>query len=180
MFGGFRIPDLVKNKYQTSHAGQLKDLEEKIGQSKTIAQALRGHQPETPAAVGATESQNSSGHAQDRTVASPDFEGAAVPDLQKRVELEAKPLEEFNNSRTLLVSFFSLYISFMILPTAAYIYIYICKYIEVWYLTSLQNSRRGLTTRRCKAPLQSHDGWRYLGHLQGYQRWKRVDSERQR
>ena len=98
-----RIPDLVRNKYLSSHASQLKDLDSKVGGSKVISQALKGAGEATsvPTTHVARGNDTSSG-GQDRTVASPDFGDDAVPNMEKRVDLESKTLDEFNASRTLL------------------------------------------------------------------------------
>ena len=91
------------NKYLSSHASQLKDLDAKVAGAKAISQALKGkgEAPSVPT-THATHGNDTGSGGQGRTVASPDFGDDAIPDIEKRVNLETKTLDEFNASRTLL------------------------------------------------------------------------------
>ena len=92
----------MKNKYQVSHPAQLKTLEEKLAQQKDIATALKGSEGPGSSTTGSSSNAGSGGPS--RTLATPDFEGETVPTYDTRIDLEAKPLEDFNESRTLLES----------------------------------------------------------------------------
>ena len=97
----------MRNKYLTSHASQLHDLEAKIAGAKSIAQALKGSgEAATPQAVEGTTGNGNNSGGQDRTVASPDFGSDVAPDITKEVNLETKTLDEFNASRTPLGGFY--------------------------------------------------------------------------
>ena len=98
-----RIPDLVKNKYLSSHASQLKDLDAKVEGAKAISQALKGSgEAAAVPPTQATQGNDTVSGCQDRTVASPDFGGDAVPDVEKRVNFETKTLDEFHAAKKLL------------------------------------------------------------------------------
>ena len=98
-----RIPDLVKNKYMTSHGAVLKTLDEEIAANKDISAALKGSN-EDAQSMNATTSASAlvDTPTTTRTVASPDFEGETVPVYDTRIVLESKTLDEFNESRTFL------------------------------------------------------------------------------
>ena len=98
-----RIPDLVKNKYATSHSAALKTLEEEIAAKKDITVALKGSNEDAQSTAATTSaSALVDTPSTTRTVATPDFEGETVPVYNTRIELESKTLDEFNESRTFL------------------------------------------------------------------------------
>lgn len=101
-----RIPDMIKNKYLASHAPQLKAVEEELAKDRNIAAALKGFGGELPGPEPAPSPTGSTvpTPAPARTVATPDYEGCAVPSFDKRVDVSPKPMEEFTTGRT----FFSL------------------------------------------------------------------------
>lgn len=97
-----RIPDLVKNKYMASHSSQVKALEDKVVGDTLIAAALKGSTSQSTTSSQPATTGNPSPAPVSRTLATPDFEGEVVPRYDTRAELEAKPLDEFNDSRTFL------------------------------------------------------------------------------
>ncbi|CAK9102569.1 Uncharacterized protein SCF082_LOCUS47960, partial [Durusdinium trenchii] len=98
-----RIPDMIKNKYLASHAAQLKAVEEELAKDRNVAAALKGSAGELPGPEPAPSPTGSTvpTPAPARTVATPDYEGCAVPSFDKRVDVSPKPMEEFTTGRTL-------------------------------------------------------------------------------
>ena len=79
-----RIPDLVKNKYLASHASQVKALEDALANDRNIAAALQGSVGEAgTSAVCEPPSSTRPTATPSRTVASPDYDGCAVPNFEK-------------------------------------------------------------------------------------------------
>ena len=94
----------MKNKYQASHSAQLKTLEETIAGQKEITSALKGSEGEPRSSTSGVpfNAANAGSNGPSRTLATPDFDGETVPTYDTRIDLEAKSLDEFNESRTLL------------------------------------------------------------------------------
>ena len=92
----------MKNKYQASHPSQLKALEETISSYKDVTLALQGSGSEAESSTAATSGGADGASGITRTLARPDFEGESVPSYDTKVELEAKPMDEFNETRTFL------------------------------------------------------------------------------
>ncbi|CAL1131034.1 unnamed protein product [Cladocopium goreaui] len=102
--GCFRIPDLIKNKYQNSHANGLKALEDLISSAKDVAVAVKGSIGESQAAADTSNDTSGSRESVCRTLATPDFEGDVTPNFDRRIDLETKTMEEFNAERALRCS----------------------------------------------------------------------------
>ncbi|CAL1145308.1 unnamed protein product [Cladocopium goreaui] len=91
------IPDLVKNKYTTSHAQSLKTLNDMISSQKDVLEAVKGvagEAAQTGPAAGAAVCQS-------RALASPDFQGQPVPNFERRVDFEEMTMDDFKASQTL-------------------------------------------------------------------------------
>ena len=97
-----RIPDLVKNKYQHSHCESLRKLDDMILQEKDVVNALSSQAGESAPPVTSGASDPAAGTTQSRTLASPDYDGQPVPNFDRRVEFEERPLADFNSSQTFL------------------------------------------------------------------------------
>lgn len=95
-----RIPDMVKNKYMSSHGKVIAILEEKLKANKNISRALAGVAQDTTEATTTAPPTGSTS----RTLATPDFEGCVVPNFETKVQLDPKPLDEFIAGRTCLGS----------------------------------------------------------------------------
>ena len=87
---------MIKKKYGGTHAGLVQQFEEKLAGEKTILSALRlssGHGKTSEAQPkGNPDPSTAAG----RTLATPDWAGATVLDVERKVDLEVTPLDEFN------------------------------------------------------------------------------------
>jgi hypothetical protein len=98
-----RIPDLVRNKYSSSHASGLATLDELINTDKSVTTALKRSDDHSARAAPASGTSNDPGSGvQTRTLASPDFDGADVPNFDRVVVFDSTPLDEFNATKTFL------------------------------------------------------------------------------
>lgn len=93
----------MKNKYNSSHATSVKKMEDAIAAEKDLATALQTQSADAGTVVPA----GSSGPATPasgptRTLATPEFEGAAVPNFDRTVDFEEKHMADFTSSQTLL------------------------------------------------------------------------------
>ena len=100
-----RIPDLVKNKYASSHPTGLKKIQDMINSEKDLSSALETQAAESGVVVPAAST--SSGPAvvtptPSRTLASPDYDGSSLPSFDRTVEFTEKALADFNSSQVLL------------------------------------------------------------------------------
>lgn len=100
-----RIPDLVKNKYASSHPTGLKKIQDMINSEKDLSSALETQAAESGVVVPAAST--SSGPAvvtptPSRTLASPDYDGSSPPNFDRTVEFTEKALADFNSSQVLL------------------------------------------------------------------------------
>ncbi|CAL1133219.1 unnamed protein product [Cladocopium goreaui] len=96
------IPDLVRNKYSSSHASGLATFDELINTDKSVTTALKRSDDHSARAAPASGTSNDPGSGvQTRTLASPDFDGADVPNFDRVVVFDSTPLDEFNATKTL-------------------------------------------------------------------------------
>eukprot|EP00435_Cladocopium_sp_Y103_P046187 s2116_g13.t1 len=95
------LPDLVRNKYGTSHAANVKKIDEIVSQEKDIATALTTQASES-ATTPATSASGEPSVVPSRTLAAPEFDGQPVPNFERVVDFEQKSLEDFNNTHALL------------------------------------------------------------------------------
>ncbi|CAK9110877.1 FO synthase subunit 1, partial [Durusdinium trenchii] len=98
------IPDLVKNKYASSHPTGLKKIQDMINSEKDLSSALETQAAESGVVVPAAST--SSGPAvvtptPSRTLASPDYDGSSPPNFDRTVEFTEKALADFNSSQVL-------------------------------------------------------------------------------
>ena len=97
-----RIPDLVKNKYQsTTHSAALSKIEDAISSNQDLTRALQGSIQESASTEQARGITGGGGDSGSRTVASPDFAGETLPNFTARVDFDPKPAEDFFTGRTL-------------------------------------------------------------------------------
>ena len=100
-----RIPDLVINKYKSSHPQSLKNVTDLLANEKSVAEALK----ESSAPTGTSRAASASPQAPSvlppsRTLASPDYDGAEPPNMDRMVEFAEKSMDDFNSTQTLLES----------------------------------------------------------------------------
>ena len=96
-----RIPDLVKNKYQSSnHVASIRDFEDEIRNDKKLIQSLAGNAGEAnndSTTLVATVNPN-------RTIATPEWGTTTPNNTSERVELTtSKGMDDFLATTTLLI-----------------------------------------------------------------------------
>ena len=89
-----RIPDLVKNKYMSSYSAQIKELEDRIASNKALHVALKGALEEVGPDPGPATSSDAPPSGPTRCLATPDFEGETLPNLERVVPFAEKPVGE--------------------------------------------------------------------------------------
>lgn len=93
-----RIPGLVAEKYGTIQAETLKTIEKRIKESGSVVKALTalsgGTLSAAPTSTAPTGTPN-------RTLASPDWNGEALPNFRSTIEIAGISIAEFQNQNTL-------------------------------------------------------------------------------
>ena len=96
-FYHFRIPELVTQKYSSSHSDELKDLNDKLEEDTQVCNALKALNSGNAASAAG----NTAGEGV-RTNATPDWAGTPPQNFRKRINLTGIAMSEFESSNTLL------------------------------------------------------------------------------
>ena len=93
----------MKSKYAATHASLLKKIDDTIAGEKDVFTALASQASESaPAPATSGSAEPGAAVVQSRTLATPEFDGQPVPNFERVVDFEQKPLEDFNNTQALL------------------------------------------------------------------------------
>ncbi|CAL1165228.1 unnamed protein product [Cladocopium goreaui] len=94
--GDVKIPDMIQQKYQSTHVDSLKLITDKINQETAIKSAIKNHQGAASLASG--------GGTMQRTLASPDWDGNPPLNWRKSVLLSSVSMADFDAGNTLEAS----------------------------------------------------------------------------
>ena len=86
-----RIPDLIVQKYQPSHGDALKALTDKVGEARTIQQAITNFK---------NGSGTQTGGSTNRTMATPEWDGEGPINTGKRLQLTGISMSDFEAANT--------------------------------------------------------------------------------